>query len=81
MAEVRVYSTPTCPWCVKAKEFLSELGVDYEDIDVSVDREAAMRMVRATRQMGVPVIEIDGRFIVGFDPDAIKEALEESGLM
>lgn len=78
---VKVYSTPTCPWCRKAKEFLDELGVDYEDVDVSADREAAMRMVRATKQMGVPVVEVNGKFVVGFDPNGIKGLLVEEGLL
>ncbi len=81
MALVKVYSTPTCPWCRKAKEFLDELGVDYEDVDVSADREAAMRMVRATKQMGVPVVEVNGKFVVGFDPNGIKGLLVEEGLL
>lgn len=81
MALVRVYSTPTCPWCRKAKEFLDELGVDYEDVDVSADREAAMRMVRATKQMGVPVVEVNGKFVIGFDPNGIKGLLVEEGII
>jgi glutaredoxin len=62
-------------WCVRVKQFLEEQGIEYEDIDVSVNQEAAMEMVEKTGQMGVPVINARGRFIVGFNPDAIMAAL------
>ncbi|AER66977.1 glutaredoxin-like protein, YruB-family [Thermovirga lienii DSM 17291] len=81
MATVKVYSTPTCPWCVKAKDYLKSINVDFEDVDVSKDREAAMEMVRKTRQMGVPVVQIGSTYIVGFDKDAIDEALKENGIL
>jgi glutaredoxin-like YruB-family protein len=64
---ITVYTTPTCPWCVRAKEFLSQQGVPFEVRDVSVDRAAADEMVRRTRQMGVPVIADQAEAIVGFD--------------
>ena len=73
--KVRVYSTPSCPWCHRAEEFLREKGVEFESIDVSVDREAAQRMVEKSGQMGVPVIEIDGKMVVGFDRPRIAELL------
>ncbi|MCX6777669.1 MAG: glutathione S-transferase N-terminal domain-containing protein [Candidatus Micrarchaeota archaeon] len=76
MPEVKVYSTPTCPYCVKAKDFLKENKIPYKDINVGQDREAAEYMIEKTDQMGVPVIEIDGKFIVGFDKEAIKKELK-----
>jgi len=81
MAIVKVYSTSTCPWCVKAKDYLKSINVDFADIDVSKDREAAMEMVRKTRQMGVPVVQIGSTYIVGFDKEAIDEALKENGVV
>lgn len=72
---VKVYSTPTCPWCYKAKDFLKEHNIKFVDIDVSKDREAGMEMVKKSGQMGVPVVEIDGQMIVGFDKQKIKKAL------
>lgn len=75
MAKIKVYSTPTCPWCVKVKGYLKEKGVEFEDIDVSADQEKANEMVEKSGQMGVPVIEIDGTIIVGFDQAKIDEAL------
>ena len=77
---VIVYSTKSCPWCVKAKEYLDSLGVKYESIDVSVDKEAAAELVQKTRQRGVPVTKIGERYIVGFDQDALNSALKDEGL-
>jgi len=73
---IKVYSTPTCPYCMMAKKFLKDNNIEFEDIDVSSNRQAAMDMVQKTGQMGVPVIEIDGQFIIGFDKERIKELLE-----
>jgi len=76
-----VYSTKTCPWCDKAKEYLKSLNVAFENVDVSEDREAAMELVKKTRQMGVPVIRVGERYIVGYQPDEIKAALSEAGIL
>jgi len=72
---VKIYSTPTCPYCIRAKQFLKENNVNYTDIDVSGNQDAAQEMIKLTGQMGVPVIDIDGEFIVGFDKEKIKKAL------
>ena len=76
MAEVKVYSTPTCPYCVTAKNFLKENNVPYKDVNVGEDRQAAAYMIEKTGQMGVPVIEINGKFIVGFDKEALRKELK-----
>jgi glutaredoxin-like YruB-family protein len=78
---VTVYSTSSCPWCVKAKEYLSSLDVPFQAIDVGADREAAKELVQKTRQQGVPVIKVGERYIVGFNQDAIKSALKEAALI
>jgi len=75
MAVVKVYSTPTCPWCVRAKQYLASKNIPYTDINVAVDRNAAMEMVKKSGQQGVPVIEIDGNIIVGFDQARIDSLL------
>lgn len=75
MANVTVYSTPTCPYCKQAKEFLVEKGVEYSDIDVSIDAAKAQEMIEKSGQMGVPVIDIDGEIIVGFDRGRVAEKL------
>ncbi|HOJ09232.1 MAG TPA: glutaredoxin domain-containing protein [Clostridiales bacterium] len=72
---VKVYSTPACPWCSVAKKYLSSKNVAFEDYDVSADRQAAIEMVQKSGQRGVPVIEIDGNIIVGFNQDAIDKLI------
>jgi len=72
---VKVYSTPTCPWCVRAKEYLKSKNVDFDDLDVSKDREAAAEMIKKSGQRGVPVLDIDGNIIVGFDQRAIDRLI------
>mgnify|MGYP006290537061 CR=1 FL=1 len=73
---VKVYSTPTCPWCTKAKEFLKDKGVEFESKDVSSDEKARSEMVEKSGQMGVPVLDVNGTVIVGFDQGAIEKALK-----
>jgi glutaredoxin-like YruB-family protein len=72
---VKVYSTSTCPWCVRVKEFLKENNVVFEDYDVGSDQPKADEMVKVSGQMGVPVLDIQGEIIVGFDKERIKQAL------
>lgn len=74
--KVRVFSTPTCPYCHMTKEFLKKNNIKFEDIDVSKDQKAAQEMIEKSGQMGVPVIDIDGKIIVGYNVTALKEALK-----
>lgn len=74
--KVTIYTTPTCPFCRMAKDFLNENKVDYVEINVAGDRRAVMKMVEKSGQMGVPVLDIGGQIVVGFDRDAIKRALK-----
>ena len=74
--KVKIYSTPTCPYCVRVKQFMKDNAVLFEDIDVSMNHEAAQEMIKRSGQMGVPVIDINGEIIVGFDKEQIKKALE-----
>ena len=74
--EVKVYSTPTCPYCKHAKEYLSSKGVSFQDIDVSNDKDALQEMIKVSKQMGVPVIIINGEVIVGFDKSRIDSLLQ-----
>ncbi|MBT4805723.1 NrdH-redoxin [Candidatus Woesearchaeota archaeon] len=76
MATVKIYSTPTCPWCKKAKAYFKENKIKFTDIDVSADEAAQKEMVEKSGQMGVPVIDIDGKILVGFDQGKIEEALK-----
>ncbi len=75
MATVKVYSTPNCPYCKLTKQFLTENNIPYEDIDVSVNQLAAQEMISRSGQMGVPVVDIDGQIVVGFDKNKIKQLL------
>lgn len=75
MAKVIVYSTPTCPYCKMAKEFLTEQHVAFEDVNVQADQAEAKKMIEKTGQLGVPVLDIDSKIIIGFDKDEIKAAL------
>jgi len=75
---VKVYSTATCPWCTKVKDYLKSKGVEFENVDVSANREAAMEMVKKTQQMGVPVTEIGGEFVIGYDTAKIDELLSKA---
>lgn len=81
MAEhkVRIFSTPTCPWCVRAKQYLEEHNIEFEDIDVMQDQDAAKEMVEKSGQTGVPVLEIDGHIVVGFDKEKIDKLLGIKG--
>ena len=73
--KVKVYSTPTCPYCIRVKQFLKDNTVVFEDIDVSRNQDAAQEMIKRSGQMGVPVIDIDGVLIIGFDKEKIKNTL------
>ncbi len=75
MPNVKVYSTSACPYCVMAKEFLKKNNIQFENIDVGINRQASQEMMDKSGQMGVPVLDIDGEIIVGFDKDAISKAL------
>ena len=76
---IKVYSTPTCPYCRVVKDFLKQNKIEFEDIDVATKTEAAKEMVEKSGQMAVPVLDIDGTIIVGADLKAIKKALNLEG--
>lgn len=73
--KVKVYTTPTCPWCIRTKQFLKENNITFEDIDVSTNQSAAQEMIQKSGQMGVPVLDIEGEIIIGFDKERIKQIL------
>ena len=75
MAKVKIYSTPDCPFCHMAKNYLKEKNIQFEDIDVSQNREAALEMIQKSKQMGVPVIEIDNEIVIGFNKERIDQLL------
>lgn len=73
---VKVYSTPSCPWCTVAKNYLSSRNVPFEDVDVSRNRDAAMEMIQKSGQRGVPVLDINGKIIIGFDKETIDTLIK-----
>lgn len=76
---VVVYTTPTCPYCKQAKNFLSQRGVKFTKHDVSVDRAAAEEMIQKSGQMGVPVILVDDEVVIGFDRARLEQLLANRG--
>jgi glutaredoxin 3 len=75
MNKVRLFSTPICPYCFALKRFLEEKGIEVEQIDVSSDLVCQEEMIKKTNQATVPVTDINGEFIVGFDRKKICELL------
>ena len=73
--DIKVYSTPTCPWCTMAKQYLKSKNVNFDDLDVSKDRNAAAEMIQKSGQRGVPVLDIGGEIIVGFDQKTIDKLI------
>ena len=72
---VMVYRTQSCPYCHMVEEFLKENKIKYKSIDVGRDQKAAQEMIQKSGQMGVPVIDINGKIIVGFDKTALRKTL------
>lgn len=73
---VKIYTTPTCVYCKLAKQFFGQHNVQYEEVDVTRNEAALNDMVKKTGQMGVPVIEVDGHMVVGFDKAKLSELLK-----
>jgi len=73
--EVKVYSTPTCPWCNKTKQLLDENKIPYQNLDVASDKAARDEMVNKSGQLSVPVVDIDGDILVGFDEKWLRQKL------
>jgi len=75
MAKVTIYTTPTCVYCKMTKAFFKDNNVQYDEKDVSTDAEARDEMIAKSNQMGVPVIDVDGQFLVGFDKERLSQLL------
>lgn len=70
-----VYTTSTCPYCTMMKNYLEEQNIPFKEVNVQFDREAGQRLVETTGQMGVPQTELNGKWIIGFDPAGVQQAL------
>jgi len=75
MKKVKVFSTPTCPYCHMAKDYLTDKKVSFEDIDVSQDQQQAQKMIERSGEMGVPQLWIDDQIVIGFNKPAIDHLL------
>jgi glutaredoxin-like YruB-family protein len=76
MMKIKIYKTEQCPFCIMAKRFFQEHNIPYEEVDVGNNPKAAEEMIEKSGQMGVPVIDIDGKIIIGFNEAEIKKALK-----
>ncbi|NFL86693.1 glutaredoxin family protein [Clostridium botulinum] len=74
---VKIYTTDSCPWCIKVKNYLKSKSVDFEELNVQEDMVAREDMVKKSKQMGVPVLDINDKIIIGFDKSSIDEALSK----
>lgn len=73
--KIIIYGTDSCPWCHKAREFMKEHKIKFTDKNVGEDRKAAVEMIKKSGQQGVPVIDVDGEIIVGFDEEKLRNLL------
>jgi len=76
MSKIIIYSTPSCPYCILAKEFFKKNDIEYIDYNVAEDIEKREEMIKKSGQMGVPVIDINGEIIIGFDKPRLSELLK-----
>tara|TARA_Y100000310_G_C20015319_1_gene504868 strand:+ start:104 stop:337 length:234 start_codon:yes stop_codon:yes gene_type:complete len=77
MPKVIIYSTKTCSWCIKLKEFFKENKISFTNKDVGTNKKNADEMIKKSGQQGTPVTDIGGKIIVGFNKEEIKKALKK----
>jgi glutaredoxin-like YruB-family protein len=75
--EVKIYMTPTCPWCQKAKEWLKKNRVSFQELDLSESDTYRDELIEKSHQMAIPVFDIDGQIIIGFDEKKLEELLKK----
>ena len=78
MANVSIYTTPSCVYCKKTKDFFKEHNIEFSEFDVTTDTAKRDEMIQNSGQMGVPVIDVDGTMVVGFDEPKLRELLNIS---
>jgi glutaredoxin 3 len=76
MNQITVYTTNTCPYCTMLKNFLNTQGLQYKEVNVQMDQVAANKLVQTTGQLGVPQTEINGQWVLGFDPETIMSLVK-----
>lgn len=77
MNEITVYTTNTCPYCTMVKNFLDQQGLEYKEVNVQNDQREAQKLVETTGQMGVPQINVNGKWVIGFDPNTIMANVKQ----
>jgi len=75
---ITIYSTPTCTYCDKAKDFLKENNIEFTEVDVQNDLVAREEMIEKSGVRAVPVIDVDGQILTGFDKGQLVEAIERA---
>lgn len=75
MNKIKIYTTPSCAYCKMAKEYFKSKDLEYEEYNVAIDVEKQKEMIEKTGQFGVPVIDIDGKIVIGFDRTKVNEYL------
>jgi glutaredoxin 3 len=75
--DIKIYSTPTCPYCIQAKKYFESKKIPFTNFDVASDQEKAKEMIDISGQMGVPVIKIDDKIIIGFDEEEIGKLIKQ----
>ncbi len=73
---VTIYSALTCPWCERTKRFLRENGIRFNEVNVIENMKARRDMIKKSGQIGVPVIEIKNKIIVGYDEEKLRNILK-----
>lgn len=76
MNQITVYTTNTCPYCTMLKNFLNNNGLSFKEVNVQLDQAAANRLIQTTGQLGVPQAEINGQWVLGFDPERIMQLVK-----
>lgn len=75
MAKVRLFTTPACSFCYTLREFLKENNIEFEEVDVSKDEKSREEMIKKSGRLEAPIVEIDGKIVVGFDKKKILKLL------
>ena len=79
MVDIKIYTTPTCPYCLKAKDYFKKKGVQYTEYNVAQDKEALKEMIRISGGRSVPVISAGEEVLIGFDQARVDKILERQG--
>ncbi|MDY6771692.1 MAG: glutaredoxin family protein [Candidatus Nanohaloarchaea archaeon] len=74
--QIEIFTTPSCPYCAKLKQWLDEEGIDYTEHNVAANRKKAKEMIQKTGQQGVPQTFVGDQAVIGFQPEKIKALID-----